>query len=74
MPGREQIREVILGAAEGATGTIEALAAAGLAAVVEDFDVEVGLAGEGSPGLTAVVRFAIVVGDAAVVPAARSVA
>jgi hypothetical protein len=62
MPTRDAIREVIVGAAEGATGCIEALAAAGAAALVEDFDVEVGLTpgGEGSL-LSATVRFAVVV-------------
>ncbi|MCJ7725180.1 MAG: hypothetical protein MUP76_02160 [Acidimicrobiia bacterium] len=37
MTGRGEIREVILGAAEGARGSMEALGATGL----EDFDVEV---------------------------------
>jgi len=63
MPGRDQIRDVILGAAEGATGSVEALGAAGSPALIEDFDVEVAmsLADGGVPSLNAVVRFSIVV-------------
>ncbi|MCB2222825.1 MAG: hypothetical protein KQH83_01520 [Actinobacteria bacterium] len=61
MPGRDEIREMILGAAEGATGSVAALGSAGIPAAVEDFDVEVVLGEEGR-GLTAVVRFTVVTG------------
>ena len=62
MPTRDEIREVIVGAAEGASGCLETLAAAGVAARVEDFDVEIELApDDGSPALSAAVRFAVVV-------------
>ena len=63
MPGRDEIREAILGAAEGARGSVEALASLGVAAQVEDFDVEVQLgAGNGSgSSLSTVVRFSVVV-------------
>jgi hypothetical protein len=54
MPGRDEIRDLILGAAAGATGGAEALGAR-----VEDFDVEVRLAGD-AEGVTAVIRFSIV--------------
>ena len=63
MSGRDEIRDVILGAAEGATGSVEAMAAIGSSAAIEDFDVEVQIAPDGAGGadLTAVVRFSIVV-------------
>jgi hypothetical protein len=65
MPGRDEIREAILGAAEGATGSVEALGAIGVPASIEDFDVEVVL-GEGEDaGVTAVVRFSITAAAAA---------
>jgi hypothetical protein len=67
MPGRDEIREAILGAAEGARGSVEALAALGLSAQIEDFDVEVNL-GTGSgdePTASAVVRFSVIVDHAA---------
>jgi hypothetical protein len=60
MPSREEIRDLILGAAEGATGGVEALAAAGVAATVEDFDVEVAFSSGDRPALTATVRFSLV--------------
>ena len=63
MPGRDEIRDLILGAAEGATGGVETLGRSGASAAVEDFDVEVSLTSQGqeSPGLSAVIRFSIVV-------------
>ena len=63
MPGRDEIRDLILGAAEGATGGAETLGRSGVSAAVEDFDVEVSLTSQGEkpPGLTAVIRFSIVV-------------
>ena len=63
MPGRDEIRDLILGAAEGATGGAETLGRAGVSAAVEDFDVEVSLISHGDepPGLNAVIRFSIVV-------------
>ena len=66
MTGRDEIRDVILGAAEGATGSVAMLGEAGVAAAIEDFDVEVSL-GFGSEGPTAVVRFTLVVDDFAAV-------
>ncbi|MBU1226338.1 MAG: hypothetical protein KJ698_03860 [Actinobacteria bacterium] len=67
MPGRDEIRDAILGAADGARGSVEALAATGIPATVEDFDVEVQLAprADGGTDLSAVVRFAIVVSQVA---------
>jgi hypothetical protein len=52
MPGREEIRDLILGAAEGAAGAAESLGAR-----VEDFDVEVRL---DDGGVGAVMRFSLV--------------
>ena len=74
MSGRDEIRDVILGAAEGATGSVQAMAAIGCSAAVEDFDVEVQSAPDGAGGadLTAVVRFSLVVSQIA--EARRSVA
>lgn len=63
MTGRDEIREAILGAAEGATGSMQALGAAGLAAALEDFDVEVSLSSNhlDDDKLALEVRFSIVV-------------
>ena len=63
MPGRDEIRELILGAAEGATGGAEALGRSGVSAAVEDFDVEVNLTpqSQDSPGPNVVIRFSIIV-------------
>jgi len=63
MPSREEIRDVILGAAEGATGSVEALGAMGAPALIEDFDVEVALTPVegGALAVTAIVRFSIAV-------------
>ncbi len=63
MPGRDEIRELILGVAEGATGGAEALANSGASAAVEDFDVEVNLTpqSQDSPGPNVTIRFSIVV-------------
>lgn len=73
MSGRDEIREMILGAAEGATGSVAALAAIGSPATIEDFDVEVQMGPGGDRSdLRAVVRFSIAV--APVLEAHRSVA
>ena len=63
MPGRDEIRDLILGAADGATGGAETLGRSGASAAVEDFDVEGSLIAQGDepPGLNAVIRFSIVV-------------
>jgi len=55
MPGRDEIRDLILGAADGAIGGAEALGAR-----VEDFDVEVRLEGADGGGIAAVIRFSLV--------------
>ena len=61
MVGRDEIREAIRGAAEGATCSVESLASIGVPVVVEGFDVEVTL-GEPSSGRGpgAVIRFSLV--------------
>ena len=66
MAGRAEIRDVILGAAEGATGGVALLRDAAPEARLEDFDVEVTLDpnGGGEPGLSATIRFSIVMGSA----------
>jgi hypothetical protein len=63
MPGGEEIRDLIVGVAEGATGGVAALAASGLGGSVESFDVEVTLDGSGGqdPALRAVICFTIAV-------------
>jgi len=74
MPGRDEIREAILGAAEGARGSVEALASLGVSAQIQDFDVEVNLGGGAGNDSTAsaVVRFSVIVDHA--VDRQRSVA
>lgn len=60
MAGRAEIREIIIGAAEGAGGGAAALRDADFAARLEDFDVEVSFDGSTeSGGLSVSVRFTI---------------
>lgn len=65
MAGTGDIRDLIMAAAEGATGGVVALRAAGIPAALGDFSVEIDYDG-GSPvsaGLGAVVRVAIVAAE-----------
>lgn len=67
MGGTGEIRDLILAAAEGATGGVVALRAAGIPAVLGGFSVEIDYDGgsPGSPGVGAAVRLSIVAGYAA---------
>jgi hypothetical protein len=58
MTGRDEIRDLIVAAAEGAAGSLAALQSAG--AHLEDFEVEMGL-GEGASEVAAAVRFTLAV-------------
>lgn len=66
MAARAEIRDLILGAAEGATAGIALLREADLPVRLEDFDVEVSLRVPGdsaNSGPAATIRFSIVAGD-----------
>jgi len=66
MAGTGEIRDLILAAAEGATGGVAALRAAGIPAALGSFSVEVDYDGGGAqaPEVGAVVRLSIVAADA----------
>lgn len=64
MGGTGEIRDLILAAAEGATGGVAALRAAGIPADLGGFVVEIDYDG-GGPGLGAAVRLSIVAGHSA---------
>jgi hypothetical protein len=67
MSGTDEIRELILAAAEGVTGGVAALRAAGIPAALGGFSVEIDYDGGApdTPGVGAVVRLSIVAGDGA---------
>jgi len=60
--GTGEIRDLILAAAEGVTGGVAALRAAGIPAALGGFSVEIDYDGS-APGVGAVVRLSIVAGD-----------
>jgi hypothetical protein len=62
MTGRDEVRDLIVAAAEGAAGSLAALQSAGVH--LEDFEVEMGL-GEGGSEVAAAVRFTLVTRPAA---------
>lgn len=64
MPERAEIRDVILGVAEAATGGVVTLRDARLPAHLEDFDVEVRYDGTGLPSECSVsIRFTIITSE-----------
>lgn len=62
MAGTGDIRELILAAAEGATGGVAALRAAGIPAALGGFSVEIDYDGA-APGVGAAIRLTIVAPD-----------
>jgi hypothetical protein len=66
MPERTEIRDVILGIAEGAGGGVAALREAALPVHLEGFDVEVSYGGSAQPAEIAMsIRFSIAAGESA---------
>jgi hypothetical protein len=62
MSGTDEIRELILAAAEGVTGGVAALRAAGMPAALGGFSVEIDYDGS-APGVGAVIRLSIAAAD-----------
>jgi hypothetical protein len=60
MSGRGDVRDVIVGVAEGATDGVTALRNADPAAQLEDFDVEVRYGDNGGPEVSVSIRFSII--------------